>query len=122
MNTFQLTNDPSIQPNYIPQPSTNTDYIKQQENMESLLEKHKLKEKHKQHTDELYDNLQTPVIITLLFFLFQLPFVNKNLYYYIPGLFIKDGHLSFGGYLTKALLFGFIFFSLTKLVNYLSIE
>lgn len=121
MNTFQHTNDPTIQPNYIPQPSTTTDYIKQQENMEVLLEKHKLKEKKDKHIEDLYDNLQTPLLITLLFFLFQLPFVNKNLYHYIPNLFIKDGHLSIGGYLFKSFMFGLIFIGLTKSVNYLSV-
>ncbi len=120
MNTYPITNDPSIQPNYIPQPSTNTDYIKQQENMEILLEKHKLKEKHTKQIDDLYDTIQTPILIMLIFFIFQLPFVNKTLFYYLPNLFIKDGHLSFGGYTFKTVLFGFLFIGITKAIHYLS--
>jgi hypothetical protein len=120
MNTYPITNDPSVQPNYIPQPSTNTDYIKQQENMETLLEKHRLKEKHTKQVDDLYDTIQTPILIMLIFFIFQLPFVNKTLFNYLPNLFIKDGHLSFGGYTFKTILFGFLFIGITKGIHYLS--
>ena len=42
--------------------------------------------------DYLYDELQTPLLICVLFFIFQLPAVNKKLFRYIPTLFIKEGY------------------------------
>lgn len=120
IQTTSITNDPYIQPNYIPEKKTNTDYIQQQESMEALYEKHRQKEKQKNTMDDIFDNLQAPIFITILFFIFQLPFLNKQLFKYIPNLFVKDGHLSFGGYLFKSLLFGSTFFGLTKFVNYMS--
>ena len=42
--------------------------------------------------DKFYDNLQTPILLSILYFIFQLPIFKKYLLKYIPSLFKKDGN------------------------------
>ena len=118
MNTLNQVADNQIQPNYIPE--NNTDYIKNEDNAQTIYEKHLAKEKNKIKQDEIYDQLQTPLMISILFLIFQLPVMNKVLFKYIPSLFLKDGTSSFNGHLFKSFLFGGIYFLVMKLINYLS--
>lgn len=121
MNTYGITNDPSIQPNYIPQPQTNVDYIQQNQSMEEMLKARQEKQSKISLLDDVYDTLQIPILLSILFFIFQLPFLNKFLYQYIPLLFIKDGHMAFQGYLFKSILFGSVFIAITKIIQFISV-
>jgi hypothetical protein len=118
MNTFTQVTDNQIQPNYIPE--NKTDYIKNEDNAQSIYEKHLAKEKNKIKQDEIYDQLQTPLMISILFLIFQLPIFNKTLFKYLPSLFLKDGSTGSNGHLFKSVLFGGVYFFIMKLINYLS--
>ena len=118
MNTINEVTDKQIQPNYVPE--NKNDYIKEQYTAEKIYEKQLEKEKAKVKQDEVYDQMQTPIMIAILFLLFQLPVFNKNLFKYMPSLFIKDGTLSFGGHLFKSVSFGVIYFLIMKGINYMS--
>ena len=52
---------------------------------------------------------QIPIIIGLLYFIFQLPIINNILLKYIPTLFMLDGNLSLAGQSTKAILFSCLY-------------
>lgn len=123
-----LTQDPHIQANYIPGGSSNMqqqhgnhNYIQDEENMERMIEKYQNKEREKRKFDDLYDELQIPIFIAILFFLFQLPFINKTLIRYLPSLFNIEGQMNLIGYISKSLAFGFIYFSLNKIIMYASV-
>lgn len=119
MNTMNVATDKQIQPNYVPE-SKQDDYIQQHDTAQTIYEKQLAKERAKVKQDELYDQLQTPIMVMILFFLFHLPIVNKILYQYLPALFIKDGNMSFGGYLFKSVTFGASYFLIMKLIDYMS--
>jgi hypothetical protein len=70
--------------------------------------------------DQLYDELQIPLLIAVLFFLFQLPIFKKLLYNYFPVLFFKDGNINIYGYVFTSLLFGFLYYSLFKIMTHFS--
>ena len=118
MNTINEATDKQVQPNFVPE--NKTDYIQQHDTAQSIYEKQLAKERTKVKQDELYDELQTPIMIAILFLLSQLPIVNKTLFRYIPSLFVKDGTPSFGGHLVKSLTFGSTYFLVMKLINYMS--
>jgi len=121
MNTIDEVTDKQIQPNFVPEPATNNkDYIQLHETEQSIYEKQLQKERMKQQQDDLYDELQTPLMITILFLIFQLPVINKILFQYAPSMFLKDGLPSFGGHLFKSITFGFIYFFIMKSINYMS--
>jgi len=120
MNTQGLTQDPQIQSTYIP-PSQNQDYIQDIESNEEIIENYNKKEKYANSLDELYEEIQLPVLLAVIYFLFQLPFFNKYLFTYLPVLFFKDGNINIYGYLFKSILFGLLYYVVFKTVNHFNI-
>jgi len=118
-NNNHITQDEQIQPNYIPK-SNNTNYIDNDNDFQSLIEQSQNKKVDQDRLDVLYDELQTPVIVMILFFFFQLPIFQKTLAKNIPSLFSRDGNPSFSGYLFKTSAFGLVFYGLTKLTKQIS--
>ena len=122
--TETITNDAQIQPNFIPQPNPSQmqeDYIKkmQQSNqsMNEIIDEHNKKANFSSSLDNLYDEIQTPLLLTILFFIFQLPIFKKYLFLYVPFLFFNDGNYNIKGYLTISILFGCIYYFCNKVIN-----
>jgi hypothetical protein len=119
MQTQAHMQDPQIQPNYVPV-SEKTDYIGQHDTIQSLMQQNKSTQQEQDKLDVLYSELQMPVIIMALFFVFQMPFFQKKFLKVFPGLFMKDGQHNISGYLVKTLLFGGLFYGINKATHYLS--
>jgi hypothetical protein len=117
--TPHLTQDDAVKPNYVPKPS-NKDYIEEHDSYQSLIEKNQNNVQHKDKMNNIYDEIQNPLMGMILFFFFQMPYFTKLLKKQLPSLFNKDGLHNFSGHLFKASLFGFAFFGITKVSNYLS--
>ena len=75
-------------------------------------------EKNQNSLDSLYDELQAPLLLAVLYFLFQLPFFKRFLYTYIPFLFSNDGNYNINGFLFTSILFGMLFHLLMKTTSY----
>ena len=67
--------------------------------------------------DEIYYEYQTPILLIILYFLFQLPFIRKFLFAYLPFLFNMDGNLNLNGNIFKSVLFGIIYYILLKILE-----
>ena len=115
-NTEQLTNDAQIQPNYVPPPQTR-DYINESDND---IDNYYKNEQKQNSLDAIYDELQAPLLLAVLYFLFQLPFFKKNIFRYLPFLCHSDGNYNFNGLIFTCGLFGFIYYSLSKTVKQFS--
>jgi hypothetical protein len=115
-----LTQDQQMQPNYVPQEHHNTDYITEHQTNEDIIRKYNNKEQHANSLDEFYTNIQTPVLIAILYFLFQLPVVRKNLFKFLPALFSKDGNPNLSGYVVNSAIFAALYFSFSKGIKYFS--
>jgi hypothetical protein len=115
MKTEHLTHDNYVQPNYVPPPTTQ-DYISESEDMSAYYRK----EKTENTLDSLYDEIQAPLLLAVLYFLFQLPFFKKAVYRYLPFLCHTDGNYNFNGLVFTCALFGFIYYSLSKTVKHFS--
>jgi hypothetical protein len=114
--TETLTRDPHIQPNYI-QPVDRKDYIKEYEDKEDISNKYQRQENRKDRLDDLYNDLQIPILLAVLYFLFQLPFFRRALFKYVPILFGKDGNMNLQGFLFTSGLFGGLFYTLQKVLT-----
>lgn len=118
MNTTNISTDPQIQPNYIPPtPVNNIDYIKNYEESSDIVNQYEKNMSRQNSIDEMYNEIQTPFLLIVLYFLFQLPIVKKILYSYFPVLFSKDGNLNLNGLLFTSILFGLIFYILNKITE-----
>jgi len=111
----QLTQDPHVQPNYI-SPATQRDYIKESETNEEIINKHTRKEARDKESEQLYDELQTPVLLSILYFLFQLPILRKTLFQYIPVLFSGDGNININGLGFMSVMFGVCYHLITTIM------
>ena len=103
LHTEQLTKDAQIQPNYIPPPSK--DYINE---TDDDINNYYKTEKMDNSLDSLYDELQAPLLLAVLYFLFQLPIFKKSVFKYLPFLCHTDGNYNFNGLLFSCALFGFV--------------
>jgi hypothetical protein len=113
MNTDSITNDPRTQPNYVPPPEMR-DYINHYNND---MQRYEHTERTQHSLDALYDELQTPLLLAVLYFLFQLPFFKKTIFKYLPFFCNMDGNYNFNGLMFTCGLFGFIYYSLSKTMN-----
>jgi hypothetical protein len=116
LHTEQLTNDAQIQPNYVPPPETR-DYIN---DSDDDISNYYNKEKKQNSLDSIYDEIQAPLLLAVLYFLFQLPFFKKNIFRYLPFFCHSDGNYNFNGLIFTCGLFGFIYYSLSKTVKQFS--
>lgn len=116
MTTNNITQDPYIQPNYIPPPPQKmVDYTQPNEDPEDIVENYNSNKKYSDSLDDMYSEIQTPLLIAALYFLFQLPFFRKYLLSYFPILFSMDGNLNINGFLFMSALFGILFYLLNKI-------
>jgi hypothetical protein len=116
LNTEQLTKDVEVQPNYIPAPQMK-DYINE---TDEDINNYYRSEKMENSLDSVYDELQAPLLLAVLYFLFQLPFFKRGILKYLPFLCHTDGNYNFNGLLFVCALFGFIYYSLSKTVKHFS--
>ena len=118
MTTTGHSNDPQIQPNYIPQPQSSVDYIKNYEETSDMIHEYNKGVNQQNSLDDMYNEIQTPLLLAVLYFLFQLPFFRKFLFSYFPILFSNDGNFNMNGFLFSSILFGILFYTLNKITNH----
>lgn len=119
MMTTGISNDPQVQPNYVPQPAEhNVDYIKNYEEASDMIDSYSKNTNRQNSLDDMYNEIQTPLLLAVLYFLFQLPFFRKFLYTYLPALFSNDGNLNIKGFVFTSILFGLIFYILNKVTTH----
>ena len=119
MTTNHVVQDQQVKPNFIPE-ANNEDYIKAHDDYESVVMENRGRQNTTDKLDDLYNEIQMPILVMLLFFVFQLPAVQSKIKLLFPNLFLKDGHPTFLGYLFKTSLFGLGFYGIHKLTHYLS--
>lgn len=116
MATEELAKDIQTQPNYIPV-EQNNNYINQSESNQEIIREYNENVKKNNSLDELYDEMQIPLLLGVLYFIFQLPVVRKLLNSYIPMLFNVDGNMNINGYIFTSALFGGLYYALQKIMR-----
>ena len=67
--------------------------------------------------DDMYNEIQVPLLLAVMYFLFQLPFFRKILFGYFPVLFSSDGNMNINGFLFTSALFGLLYYMINKITN-----
>jgi hypothetical protein len=115
--TEQLTQDESVRVNYIP-PTQVKDYINDSD--EDIIGSYHRQEKIENTLDLVYDEFQGPLLLAILYFIFQLPFFKKNICKYLTFLCNSDGNYNLNGLILTSSLFGFTYYSLAKTMVHFS--
>lgn len=125
-DTTQVTMDEQQHPNHVPghgpnaQSSVhNQDYIEQYDTMETMLANRKRKDTQEERLNRIYEEFQTPILVVVLFFMFQLPFVSKTFKSYMPNLWV-EGKPTLGAYIIQASLFGVSYYGIRQVIQFLS--
>jgi hypothetical protein len=121
-STESITHDPQVQPNYIPSShqEKKIDYIPNNDQMNSIVDQYNREKNKHDSLDEIYMEIQGPLLLAVLYFLFQLPIFRKSIICYFPILFSKDGNYNIHGYLFMSVLFGLLYYLLTKISFYVT--
>lgn len=119
MTTSHLTNDQQSNVNYLPE-SNKDDFVKNYKTEQEMYNMNRRENNKQDSLDLVYEELQVPILIAFIFFLFKLPVFEQSLFKYAPFLFIKDGNMNFYGYITTSLLFATLYYSLSKILKHFS--
>jgi hypothetical protein len=117
MSTIGISNDPHVQPNYVPPPQDNTDYIRNYEQTSDMINDYNKNAQDNNSLDDMYNEIQVPLLLAVMYFLFQLPFFRKILFGYFPVLFSTDGNMNINGFLFTSALFGLLYYMINKITN-----
>lgn len=122
INEDEYLHDEEITPNYIPKVRFKDDYVKDYEEItaEKILQREQ-KKKNDSWVDAILNDLQVPLLITMLFFLFQMPAVNTMFFkrFAFLSIYNSDGNINFFGIALKSIIFGGVFYCLQKTANVL---
>jgi hypothetical protein len=118
MTTTGHSNDVQVQPNYVPMHERQSDYIKDYEQTSDMVDSYNRSVNRGNSLDEMYNEIQTPLLLAVLYFLFQLPFFRRFLFSYFPVLFSNDGNYNINGFVFSSVLFGLLFHLLNKVTNH----
>ena len=121
INPTVVNNDVEIKPNFIPQ-TDNNDYISNSISPEQLISQNNIKQNNIDKLDSFYNEFQLPLLVSVLYFLFQLPIFRKTVKKIFPVLFSNDGNPNLYGYLFNSVLFSTLFYILIKIVNQLTLK
>ena len=123
VDTTQYSNDERVQPNYIPPVKLTADYIREYEDMnEKPIQEYKQKKHRESLVDRVFTELQGPLFVAILFFIFQMPIVTRLMYSNLSFLSIynSDGNMNFYGLFIKSIMFGLFYLGFSKFTNYIS--
>jgi hypothetical protein len=110
-----LANDEQIKANYVPPVEEDqNDYLTEEEDNDDILNAYNKKIESENQFDKIYEELQTPLMLAILFFVFQLPFLKKQLFVFVPALFMNDGNYNLYGFVIVSILFAFVYHFITK--------
>lgn len=123
MEPIQIIQDEQTQPNYIPADDLTNDFVLEYEkNRNKTVEKHN-QEKHRLRLmDRVFTELQLPLLMAVLFFVFQMPWIDRlfaRLFMYFH-LYNTDGQINLYGMLLKSVLFGLFYYGVMMTTDFIS--
>ena len=119
----QYSNDEEIQPNYIPRPKKKVDFVSEEEIItERNLREYEENKRNENKLDILLSDIQIPIFVSILYFIFQLPIINTLLlnYFSFLSIYNLDGNFNFSGLLLKSGLFGSIYYSFNTILTFIT--
>jgi hypothetical protein len=121
-NPGVFVHDEQIQPHYIPKPRVTADYIMNHPDDDAAeWMRHKQNQHRLSKMDRFMDEIQTPLIVALLFFLFHTQQFRQLFFYYFSAFPVFDGETPNNtGMIIKSLLFGAAFYAALRLRDYMS--
>jgi hypothetical protein len=106
MTSTHLTTDVEIMPNYVPKENK---YINDDDDL--YVDPHRTT-----LFDRIYNNVQFPLLLAILFFIFQLPAFKNVMSKYLSFLFLSDGNYNMNGLTFLSITFAMTYYVLTSVI------
>jgi len=120
-DTSIMMQDAQVQPTYVPQPQRHVDYIQDHETsstLERVMQQNTRGSNRADTLETFYEEIQSPLMLAILYFAFQLPAVKRYMFRYLPSaLFNADGNANLTGLIATSAMFGLSFYMLQKSMN-----
>lgn len=118
-DTNVYVQDPSVQPNYIPSSNKN-DFLQDFSEYENEFLNEEAEVKKMDKFDYIMNQIQIPVLLGVLFYMFNTYFIRRGLTNFIPEEYIySDGNLNKMGIIYLSICFGTCYFILDYFINYI---
>jgi hypothetical protein len=120
-DTGGMMQDAQVQPTYVPQPQRHVDYIQDHETsstLERVMHQNTRGANRADTLETFYEEIQSPLMLAILYFAFQLPAVKRYMFRYLPSaLFSADGNANLTGLIVTSAMFGLAFYTMQKSMN-----
>ena len=117
-DTSAMMHDAQVQPTYVPQPQRHVDYIQDHETsstLERVMHQNTRGSNRADTLETFYEEIQSPLMLAILYFAFQLPAVRRYMFRYLPSaLFNADGNANLTGLIATSAMFGLAFYTMQK--------
>ena len=123
IDTTTYLQDEQVQPNYIPKPKLTADYIQEyQETANKKIQSYEKEKKRERLIETWLDELYQPIIVGFLYFIFQLPIINRIVFQRFSFLQIykEDGNFNIWGLCLKGLIFAMYYYFVQKSMKLIS--
>ena len=122
MNPNSFTHDDQARPNYVPDPRSvhfqdGADYIKDYQSMENIVRANARQSNQLDTIEAIYYDIQMPILVGVMYFIFQMPVFRAQLLHFLPSLFGEDGNFKMIGLTATSAMFALVFFIIMKLLN-----
>lgn len=119
INQNTILKDEQVKPNFVPEGSP-TDYITEHQTSEEIIKQNAKKQKSADNLDVIFSELSLPLMISVLYFMYQLPVVRRAFLKMLPMCYSNSGELKLTGYLVNSVVFGAIIYFISKVMSQLS--
>jgi hypothetical protein len=108
MTSEHLTSDKQAMPNYVPT-NLNDKYIDDDDDEYNL-------NLNSKSYNNLYSELQFPLLLGILYFIFQMPVFKNTLFQYFTFLFSSDGNYNINGLTFLSMMFSLTYYVFTNVI------
>jgi hypothetical protein len=115
-NTLNVVQDIQTTPDYIPS-SQQYNYIDQNIEDRNIITNYEQMERISEGVNSLYEEFQYPLLIGILYFIFQLPIFKTYISIYLPYLISKENTYNLYGYIFVSFLYSISFTFLFKIIQ-----
>lgn len=116
--SLSMQHDEQIKPNYIPrEPAHEDDYISRYESSDEVRENNRRSRNKTDTLETLYTEFQMPILMGVVYFMFQMPALRTAILQFLPSMFNKDGNMNLQGLIMMSVAYSVVYYILTKVIN-----
>ena len=126
-DSLAMQQDEQVKPNYVPRHPDNVggnsgsaaeseDYIKRYESTDDVQRNNRRTQNRADTLETLYTEFQMPILIGVLYFIFQMPALRTGIMQFLPSLFNKDGNMNLTGLVATSVGYATAYYIVTKVI------